>query len=402
MQIAIIGAGPSGMAAALEAAAAGGQVTLFERNDRPGRKLLVTGSGRCNITNDSVAAERYHGPSQAWMADVLAGFGVQDLGNLLRRIGVLTTHTSDGWYYPISDSAQTVVAALAAALTEAGVKVMTSTRVTGVKPDPQGFVVKYEGAEDKGSAHFNRVVLAAGGLAYPTLGSQGDFFDRLAELGHHLRPLRPALAPLLVELGDWKALHGVRVDAGVRLMQGKRELASAAGNFIVTEWGLNGPAVMDVSHAVHVGAGQVLSIDLLHFVRGEYESFLAEKSDTSLPVGVFLGAFLPPKIRNLYLTRLKLAEATPLKSLDAGLKERLTTALSDTRLAVKGVRGYEFCQVTAGGVDPAEVDPRTLESRIVSGLYLVGETLDVVGPCGGYNLHYAFASGALAGRASAA
>ena len=388
------------MAAAYEAASAGQQVTLFDRNDRPGRKLLVTGSGRCNISNDGVHAERYHGPSQAWMTDLLAGFGVADLMAVLRRIGVLTTRTSDGWYYPISDSAQTVAAAWSAALESTGVHLHLSTHVDRITPTSSGFKIKYTGPDGTTSSLFDRVILAAGGVAYPNLGSQGDFFQWLGEIGHSLRPNHPALAPVLVDLGDWKSLHGIRMDAGTALIQNGQVLARGAGNFIVTEWGLNGPAVMDVSHAVLADAGQILSINLLHFFEAEFHTYLREQSSTPLPIGVFLGAFLPPKLRTLYLQRLGLAESLPLNQLDPKKKSQLISALSDTRLPVRGVRGYEFCQVSAGGVDPAEVDPHTLESRIQPGLYLVGETLDVVGPCGGYNLHYAFASGALAGRAA--
>jgi predicted Rossmann fold flavoprotein len=207
---------------------------------------------------------------------------------------------------------------------------------------------------------------------------------------------------VLADLGPWKALQGVRLDAGVGLWDGKDRLASAAGNLIFTEWGLNGPAVMDISHHISAREGRplVLSLDLLHFFDTEFRELLAQKRKTRLPVKILLGAFFPPKVSSFYPPVNDISADTPLDQIDDHSLERLAGNLRGTRLPVKGVRGFEYCQLSAGGVPVSEADPRTLESRVVKGLYLTGETLDVVGPCGGYNLQFAFASGALAGMAA--
>jgi predicted Rossmann fold flavoprotein len=403
MKIAIIGAGPSGMSAALQAAWQGASVTLLERNPAVGKKLLVTGSGRCNLTNQGVSAGRYICAEERWMGDLLARFGVEDLLAFLRSIGVVTTHTSDGWYYPISDSAQTVVDAFSSALATAGVELHTGVQVLDALHQGDGFQLSclWDGSPRQMAC--DRLIVAAGGKASPHLGSKGELFPALEKFGHTVIPLRPALAPVLADLGDWKALQGVRLDAAVTLWDGRRELARTAGNMIVTEWGLNGPAVMDLSHAVDPSGQrrQELSIHLLHFFEDDCLDLLRSNRTGEMAVRVWLGAFLPPKVVRLYLRLAGVSETASLRQTSDGQIDRLLGLLRDTRLPVRGLRGFEYCQVSAGGVPVREVDAATLQSTRVRGLYLVGETLDVVGPCGGYNLHYAFASGALAGRASA-
>lgn len=403
MTIAVIGAGASGMMAALQAAWNGGDVTLFESNPAVGKKLLVTGSGRCNITNDAAAAPAYTCADQSWMEALLGQFGVQDLLAVLSEIGILVYKTSDGWYYPLSNSAHTVVDAFFSALQSANVKICASTRVISILHDGKNFSVRFSQDGKEEEKEFDAVIVSAGGTAYPSLGSRGELFPALERLGHVVQPNRPALAPILAELGDLRPLQGMRLDMGVTLWNGPQPVATAAGNAIFTEWGLNGPAVMDISHYVTAfpQADLELSLDLLAFFREEFEHLLAQKRKTSLPLRVFLGAFFPPKVVTIYLKNAHLPEDILLERISDHAIEGLIEKLKNTRLRVKGVRGFEYCQISAGGVPVTEVNPDTLESRRVKGLFLTGETLDVVGPCGGYNLQYAFSSGAIAGKAAA-
>lgn len=402
MEIAVIGAGASGMAAALQAAENGAAVTLFERNSDVGRKLLVTGSGRCNLSNDAVASGKYACADPQWIDSLVRSFGVQDLIEFLRKTGILVYKTSDGWYYPLSNSAHSVVDAFQNALLRTNVTIRLKSPVEGIQSTEKGFRIKFTDDEGKAGKIFPKVIVAAGGMAHPNLGSRGELFPVLEKLGHTLVPKRPALAPVMVDLQSLKHLLGVRLDAGVDLWQGDHRLAGTAGNIIFTEWGINGPGVMDISHFIPANPGNFfLSLDFLRFYKYEFADLLQEKRKTAIPIKVFLETFFPPKVASLFPHLAQIPEITPLNQIDEVALQRLIRTLQDTRIKIRGVKGFEMCQLSAGGIPVNEVDPQTLESRIVKGLYLTGEMLDVVGPCGGFNLHFAFASGALAGRSAA-
>jgi predicted Rossmann fold flavoprotein len=402
MKVSVIGAGASGLVAALQAAWHGAAVTLLERNEAVGRKLLVTGSGRCNITNDAVSAAKYTCADPAWMETLLSRFGTSDLLEMLESIGIPAYKTSDGWYYPLSNSARSVVEAFSSALNLAGVTLSTQAQINSIRVSGNGFAVRFARDGKQQEQEFERVIVATGGTAYPSLGSRGELFPVLERLGHTVMPKRPALAPLLVELGNLRPLQGVRLDVGTTLWDGSRKLGATKGNIIFTDWGLNGPAVMDLSHHVDPSkeGALELSLNLLAFFQEQFDQLLAQKRMTPMPAHVFLGAFFPPKVAATLLKSAGLVRDIPLGQVEENALEHLIDRLKDTRLPVKGVRGFEYCQVSAGGVPVSEVDPLTLESHKVKGLFLTGETLDVVGPCGGYNLQYAFSSGALAGKAA--
>jgi len=402
MKIAVIGAGASGIMAALIAAWHGATVTLFERNATLGRKLLVTGSGRCNLTNDQVSSPKYACEDANWVATLLSRFDVPALLDTLINLGIPTYKTWDGWYYPLSNSAHSVVDTLTQAVTLAGIHTKRSHQVIDIAQQNKGFNVTYIHQANQNTDFFDRVIISSGGKAYPSLGTKGELFPVLAKLGHTIVPIHPALAPVLADLGPLKSLQGVRLDLGVTLYHGGTRLMQTAGNMIFTEWGLNGPAVMDLSHLIPESPGEsfYLSLDLLHFIENEFLHLLKQKRNAEIPVSLFLSAFFPPKVAQCYTRLAGFGEKTLMAELNEDSITRMRTQLKDTRLKAQGVRGYKFCQASTGGVPVSEVNPTTLESRVHSGLYLTGETLDVVGRCGGFNLHFAFASGILAGQAA--
>ncbi len=401
MEVVIIGAGASGLLAAIETAKNGAAVTLLEKNKSVGRKLLVTGSGRCNLSNANARADRYVSSEPAWLETVFAGAGVRDTLNLFERLGVPVKMTDDGWYYPLSESAQTVVDALHAALRQAGVSIQTEQDVINLTLADDSFRIATKSANAERTWRADRVIVAAGGKAYPELGSTGDLFPMLTALGHSQIPLRPGLAPIACELGEFAALKGQRFDAAVRLLDADGGLhAETRGNMIVTDWGFNGPAVMDLSNFHNPEHTSILEIDLLAPYRTVFEEMLRINKTTCMTAGVLLGAFLQPKVRDYVLRLSQVAAQTALAGMTDQQLARLRQALSHSCFAIKSLRGYSQCQVTRGGIPLSEVNPETMESRHVRGLHLCGELLDVVGPCGGYNLQFAFSTGMIAGRSA--
>ncbi len=402
MTIAVIGAGASGMAAALQAAWHGASVTLYERNPVPGKKLLVTGSGRCNITNQAAAADKYTCADTHWMQMLLSAFGVTDLLEMLTEIGIPTRKTWDGWFYPLSDSAKTVVDAFDSALKLAGVTTCHAHQVLDISLAGSEWLIACASPQGRRQQTHESVILAAGGKSFPSLGSRGELFPILEQLGHTVLPKRPALAPILADMQDYQEIQGVRLDAGVTLWLENSALAHTAGNLIFTQWGLNGPAVMDLSH--HISARPIdnlsLTLNLLEFHQNSFDELLNKKLQTQLPLSVFLGAFFPPKITAYLMNKFSFGSDSRLQELTKAELNALIRLLHTVPLNVRGVKGFEYCQLSAGGVPVHEVNPVTLESSKVPRLYLTGETLDVVGPCGGYNLQFAFSSGVLAGKAA--
>lgn len=403
MSIAVIGAGASGIFAALQAAWQGAVVTLFEHNDAIGKKLLVTGSGRCNICNQFASKEKYACADPDWISSLFASFGVGQVLSMLAKLGLPLTMTADGWYYPISDSARCVVDVLADALRLAGVDLRLNTHIADLIRDDDHFLVRHYLKNQTINEPFESVIVACGGKAYPSLGSRGDFFPILEKLGHTILPIRPALAPVLVDLGKWKQLQGVRLDVEASLWDDNELVDKTRGNLIFTDWGLNGPPVMDLSH--HISAREheklTLSLNLLAFFEPQFDALLKERRRSQSSIGALLKAFLPPKAAAFYPGLVGLKESTVLDRIDGYTLQELILLLKETRFPVRGVRGFVYSQVSIGGVPVNEVSPQSCMSRLIPGLYITGESLDVVGPCGGYNLTFDFASGAAAGISAA-
>ncbi|MDZ4159514.1 MAG: aminoacetone oxidase family FAD-binding enzyme [Anaerolineaceae bacterium] len=408
-RIGVIGAGPAGMAAALEAARQGAAVLLFDSNPRLGRKLMTTGSGRGNLTNHGVCAERYATSNHIVLDQALSRFNPGDLIEWLAKLGIPTYATQDGWVYPLSNAAANVVDIFEARLQQAGVTLHLRTLIRDIIPATAGINPKgkrYELVEpDRSRIHaVDRVIVATGGKAAPKSGSRGELLPILARLGHTILPVYPALAPLLTDRRPLHKLQGVRLDARLALSIGETRLGETTGNIIFTEWGINGPGVMDLSHLAGGREGQPLrlTIDFLHAHQTTLERLLDDSQNLELPLQAALEAVLPAKVAALFRERAGLPAEVTLRQLTSQARRALLQDLMATEVAVIGTRGFEFCQASSGGVALEEIDPETMESRLRRGLYIAGELLDVVGPCGGYNLHWAFTSGRLAGIAAGA
>ncbi|MGI6368609.1 MAG: aminoacetone oxidase family FAD-binding enzyme [Anaerolineae bacterium] len=397
LRVAVIGGGPAGIMAALEAARRGARVSLYDSNASVGRKLLVTGNGRCNISHVGATAGDYVCDDVAALETILGPDPHQRLVTRLRKLAILTWATDDGWCYPVSQTAATVVAALDAALRLAKVDLRLSTQVRDIVPRGRalGLIV----GDPEHPKEFERVVLASGGRAHPALGSTGHLYATLARLGHKVLPQHPALVAIDADMRSVNKLQGVRLDAGLSLYAGRRLLGRQVGNALFTATGISGPAAMNLSHLVHDKSADplVLEIDLLA-LHWEALEQLYRSARQDWPVAVLLGAVLPQKIAPVLLRMAKLPGDVTLNGLNKGAWEALISCARSIRLKVRGTRDFSFAQLSTGGVPLAEIDPASMASRRVPGLYLAGEVLNVIGPCGGYNLLFALTSGEAAGR----
>jgi hypothetical protein len=394
-QVAVVGAGAAGTLAALVAARHGARVTVYDTNAQVGRKLLITGNGRCNLSNAQVAPERYACADPPALALALERFGVAPTLTLFSELGLPVYATPDGWYYPLSESAASVADILAARLRELQVESRLQTKVADLRPVGSGWELAL-GGPDKW-VRTERVIVACGGAAYPALGSKGELLPVLARLGHTVIPPRPALAPLIADVRHLHRLQGVRLDVAASLWDGSRELGATAGNLMFTQFGFSGPAAMDLAHLVnrHTGKELTLLIDLLAGRREPLLALLATRPEQALTLA--LEAVMPPKLAQALPELGGLPPVTIGGDLGVAAIERLLRL----RVRVTGTRDLKEAQLSSGGVPLSEVQPETMASRLLPGLHLCGEVLDVVGPCGGYNLQWAWTSGVLAGAAAA-
>jgi predicted Rossmann fold flavoprotein len=398
MRIAIIGAGPAGMTAALEAAKTKAQVLLLDANPSPGRKLAVTGSGRCNLSNKHANPDKYHTSDPEPLIKILNQFGNRQLTTWLEGMGIYTTTTEDGWVYPASFSAQNVVDIFQEQLLARGVVIHPHTLITEIHPEGSQFILS---TQDK-THHFtaDKVVVATGGPAAPQLGAREDIYPVLQRLGHTILPVKPALAPILTDPRQFHKLQGVRLDAGITLVVDGREVDQTIGNIIFTSWGINGPGVMDLSHLVHQYDQQnlELSIDFLPHQPERLEKMIQKKENSQIALSVLLKSFFPAKLAQYLLDQCGISLEKTSEQITDLDRTRLHQAIHQQGVKIMGVKGFKDCQLSTGGVPLKEIDAETMHSTIVPGLSLAGEVLDVIGPCGGYNLQWAFSSGFIAGR----
>jgi predicted Rossmann fold flavoprotein len=400
--VAIIGAGPAGMIASLEASRKGARVTLFDTNPRVGRKLMVTGSGRCNFTNAQVAPTRYYSEDISFLAQVLEIFNHNHLVTYFDQLGILSHATDDGWYYPVSNSAANVVDIFEAHLIQAGVNLQLNSKVIKVNPENEGFRISVP--DRTLPNNFDRVIFSAGGPAYPQLGASENCLTMLNKMGHNTLPPLPALAPVRTDPRPLHNLQGVRTDVSLTLYHKDQILIETIGNIIFTKWGINGPGVMDLSHLVSKNKTAAekgllrLQIDFLPFHKKELNKMLKSHRTSTLPLRVILESILPPKIPMHFLEQASIPHTQPLAQVSESKLESLFKMLTGFMIDVKGTRGYNFCQASSGGISISEINPVSMKSRIMRGVFFAGEVMDVVGPCGGYNLQWAFSTGYIAGQ----
>ena len=400
MRAAVIGAGASGMTAALTAARLGHEVRLFERQARVGRKLMATGNGRCNLTNTQAGPRNYHGEAPDFVRPALERFGPAEALDFFRGLGLLTREEYGGRVYPLSNSANSVVDVLRQALDAAGVELIAGDRVRELRRAGSGYSVTTESGDKRS---FDAVVVACGGLAGEKLGGGRDGYELLKALGHTRTALRPALVQITTEPMYPRSLKGIKADCALRVLSRGRLLASSCGELLFTETGVSGPAAFDVSRAVSEAgdAKMELEIDFLRdYTSEEVLAHLQNRVKTApeLPASELLTGSVHNRLGRMLIKYADVEAAAPLSALSERELRTVAAACKRFKLPVRGTEGFANAQVTAGGIRTSEFDPRTLESRLCPRLFACGEVLDIDGDCGGYNLQWAWSSGVLAGH----
>ena len=398
-EIIVIGGGASGILAAIVARRNGANVTLLEKNPRIGKKILATGNGRCNYTNVLASAADYNHPD--FVAPVLDRFGPDRTIAFFERLGIAPKVETEGKAYPRSEQASSFLDVFLYELNASGVNVVCDAPVVRLVRAGRGFQV----FRQDGTRHdADRVILATGGKAMPSSGSDGSGYALAERLGHHITPLYPALARLTLASPYLKQLDGVKIPGKAELLQRGVVLQSEDDDILFTKYGISGPTILRLSRKANEltlqgETVQVRVVLLDQLTRADVEKRLAAALDRPVDfslVGLIHKKLIPALIKEAGIQK----QDTPVSKLTTVERNRLVDLLFDWRFTVTGNRGFEDAQITVGGIAVTDIDPATMESKLVPGLYFAGEILDVDGPCGGFNLQWAWASGYAAGTAA--
>lgn len=394
MQIGIIGAGAAGLIAAIRAQQLGATVHLMDANTDPGRKLRATGSGRCNISNQAAKAAAYFTDDRENLQRCFERLPANTVLTYLASLGIPTISSEDGWIYPLSYSAANVAGILKDHTS--GIEFTPNTLITRIQKTNSAFLVST--AEKTLTPALDALIIACGSPANPQLGARDTLSAPIRELGHSFMDVRPALTPLETEGRTFHKLQGVRLDAQIELFHRSASITRNTGNIIFTKWGLNGPGVMDISHLLSTRdiESYSLQINFLPYHHQELKNNLVDEKRAELSLLSQLNAFLPDKASNFLLQQANLEPAAISRNLSDKQRTRLLNTIQNQSVSLRGVRGFQHAQASSGGVPMAEIKPDSMESRIHSGLFFAGEIVNVLGPCGGYNLHWALMSGLIA------
>jgi predicted Rossmann fold flavoprotein len=406
--LAIIGGGAAGLAAAIfaaETAPAGRRIVVLDGAKSLGAKILVSGGGRCNVTNQQVLPRDFNG-SQHVIRNILAAFDADAAVRWFASLGVELKTEPTGKLFPVANSARVVLGALLRRCEELHIALRTGSRVTGIVcGEGSGFIIEHE----NGSLRASRVIMCTGGRSLPRSGSDGSGWEIVRRLGHTVTPTYAALAPLVLAPQFFHAgLAGISQEVELSVLVAGRRIDDRTGSLLWTHFGISGPVVMDASRhwiiAAETNQQPIMRCNLLpgeNFETGErwlIQSIAARPKATVLS---HLVERLPQRVAAAVSQNIGVDPAAPAGQLPREARRTLVHGLTELVLPVVQHRGWNYAEVTAGGVPLDEIDYRTMQSRAVPGLYLAGEILDCDGRIGGFNFQWAWATGYLAARASA-
>jgi predicted Rossmann fold flavoprotein len=398
-QVIIVGAGASGLAAAIQAARQGASVTVLEHTAKPGKKLLSTGNGKCNLTNRMTPDGAYRGGQQEFIKKVLDRITVEQTLEFFKDLGLVLTDRN-GYVYPNTGQAVSVLEALLFELNHLGVSIITDCQVEEIRKDLTLMT-------SKGKKKADAIILAAGSMAAPKTGSDGSGYQLARALGHRIVKPLPALVQLKCREKWYKQAAGVRTEASVTLKIDGKTAAEDRGELQFTDYGISGIPVFQVSRfaagGIDTGRQVTAELDLLPSMDfNSTRQLLSERAKRFRyrPAEEFLNGVLNHKLARILLKEAGIPEKGFVKDITTLQIKELTSALKGLKTEILTTNSFDQAQVCSGGIDTRDVDPNTMESKLMNGLYLAGEILDVDGICGGYNLQWAWSCGLLAGTSA--
>lgn len=403
MKVAIIGGGAAGLACAVELKKRNGHigVTIFERNDRVGKKILATGNGRCNLTNLSAENEGYRNMSFAGYA--LSRFSPEDNISFFNSIGLYTKADLSGRVYPMSNQASSVLDSLRFAAENLGIDIVTDYYVENIIKQEKYFLIN-------GKERFDFAVITTGGKAAPSQGSDGSGYEILRSLGHRITKLSPSLVQLETKTKEFvKPLKGVRCEVDMTLMLDKKFVCKKHGELLFADYGLSGIVSMEVSayaspYLSDGGKNAELTVDFVPaYDKQALKAYLKKQSETfpNKSVEDILSGFLPKRIGQAVMKSVGISLGNASNTLSQKQLDDIAMSLKATNFKLSGTKDFSFAQVTSGGAVTDEFDRKTMQSKKVENLFCAGEILNVDGDCGGFNLNWAWSSGRLAAKSIA-
>jgi predicted Rossmann fold flavoprotein len=403
----VVGAGPAGLLAAGSAAEHGAQVLVLEKMRQAGRKLLITGKGRCNITNNSDPAEfiRHVYPNGRFLRSAFGHFFSQDILKLLQDKGVETTLERGGRFFPTSNKSADVLAALLSWVAERKVEIRCEQKVEKLLTEAGSIKgVQVNGKEIRAG----KVILAMGGKSYPATGSNGEGFELARSVGHSVVPIRPSLVPLETEGNLASRLQGLTLkNVRATVWVNNKKSGEDFGEMIFTHFGLSGPIILTLSRTIvdelHLKSTIELSIDLKPALDEQKldARLLRDLNDAGKKqISNLFRAWLPSSMIPVFIETLGIDPEKEGHQLSGKDRKKIRKLMKDFRFRISGHRSFKEAIITAGGVSTKEISSKTMESKKVSGLYFAGEMIDLDGETGGYNLQIAYSTGWLAGKSS--
>ncbi len=403
-QVAVIGGGAAGLTAAIWAARSGASVTVLEHTDRVGKKILSTGNGRCNLTNAKMEASCYRSGDPQFPMAVISQFGWKDTLRWFASMGLLCHNRMETYYYPLSDQASAVLDCLRMECARLGVTIRTNFSPEKIRRVREGKRALYQISGGGETVQADAVILACGSKAAPNTGSDGSGYDLAKALGHRIIKPLPALVQLRCQGNHYRQLTGIRTDADLRLLVNDQELWRERGELQITDYGISGIPVFQLSRFAARGLDEGKKVRvLIDFLPAmdvkESRIFLEERfREFGHRNGEdFLTGVLHKKLAIVLLKMAGIRLDQPVSAASRRQQEHLLRAIKEYEALVSSVNPFANAQVCCGGVDVHQVDSATMESKVAPEIYFAGEILDVDGICGGYNLQWAWSSGKVAG-----